>query len=264
MRERRGMIRLVWINTIIVVLAVLLFLGVAYYVTSQKTGELEIQRDALVQKAKTMAAKREELPNISDRSGQLLSESRKLVKLLPNNPSQKELVSFLQKNVNEANCEVVILDMKTPVDLTTSIKDKKALTALQKELGAETIDTTKVIATSLTVRGGFENVLAFIENLKRSDRFFPIYKITAPERGGGEVTFTENTVIGFELEGQIYYTSLKVDIAERFDELRQSLERVLPTEPGEQVAEEEQELIKVARVLEEAPVEAAKTGGTIE
>lgn len=262
MRERRGMIRLVWINTIIVVLFVLLFLGVAYYVTSQKAGELETQLDALVQRAKTMAAKREELPNISDRSGELLTESRKLVKLLPNNPSQKELVSFLQKNVNEANCEVLILEMKTPVDLTESVRDKTALTALQKELDAETIDTTKVIDTGLTVRGGFENVLAFMENLKRSDRFFPIFKITAPERGGGDVTFAETKVIGFELEGRLYYTTLKVDIAERFDELRQSLEEVLPTKPGEQSVEEEQELIKVARVPAEAPVETEETEET--
>ncbi|MCD6282209.1 hypothetical protein J7J84_01185 [bacterium] len=264
MRERRGMIRLVWINTIIVVLAVLVFLGVAFYVTSQKAGELETQRDALVQKAKTMAAKREELPNISNRSGQLLRESRKLVKLLPNNPSQKELVSFLQKNVDEANCEVLILNMRAPVDLTESIRDKAAIKTLQEELETETIDTTKAIHTSLTIRGGFENVLAFMENLKRSDRFFPIQKITAPEKGGSDTAFAEKKVMGFELEGWLYYTNLKVDIAERFDELRQSLERVLPTKPGEQVAEEEQELIKVARVPTEAPVTKEETGATIE
>jgi hypothetical protein len=240
MRERGGIIRLVWINTIIVVVAVLLLLGVAYYVMNQKAGELETQRDVLVQRAKTMAAKREELPNISARSGQLLSESRKLIKLLPNNPSQKELVSFLQKNVNEANCEVLVLSMKTPVDLTASIKDKTALTALQKELDAETIDTTRVIDTD----------------------FFPIYKITAPERGGGDVTFAEKKAIGFDLEGRLYYTTLKVDIAERFDELRQSLESVLPTKPEEQAAEKEQELIKVARVPEEAPVETEETEET--
>ncbi len=259
MRERTGMVRLVWINTIIVVLFVLAFLAVALYVTSQKAGELETQRDALVQKAKTMAAKREELPSISDRSGQMLSESQKLVKLLPNNPSQKELVTFLQKNVDEADCEVLILDMNVPKELTSSTLTKESLAALQKELDEETINNTMVIETRLTVRGGFQNVLAFMENLKRSSRFFLINKITAPERGGGEVIFAEKKAIGFELEGRLYYTTLKVDIAERFDELRRSLERVLPTKLGEQVAEEEKELIKVARVPAEAPVGTEET-----
>ncbi len=255
MSERRRMIRLVWINTIIVVLLVGLIVGGTYYFASNRLAELRAQLDSLTQRASAMAAKQQELPTIRNRLGILLAESRKLNQLLPNNPAQKELVTFLQQNVDGANCEVVTLDMKSPDDLKLLAKTESAYTEMEKELDPEIVEKTKVIETNLSVRGGFVNLLAFVENMKRSGRFFLINRISAPERRGGtQDVFSEITTMGFELRGEFYYTTAKVDIAERFDELKESLEEVLPARPIEEVSEEKGELITIAADGSEMPV----------
>jgi len=247
MSERRRTIRLVWINTIIVVVLVGLFLGGDLYFTSGKVGELKSQLDALTEKRKTMAAKWEELPRVHDQLGRLLAASRELSQLLPSNPAQQELITFLQKNVDGANCEVISLEMKAPSDLKLLSKTEKAMTAVEKELDQETVEKTKVIEIGMTVRGGFTNVLAFIENLKRSNRFLRIDKISAPDsRGATKDVFAEMNTIGFELRGELYYTTVKVDIAEMFNELKRSLEEVLPAKPIELEMEKERELITVS------------------
>jgi|GEM_PF-2318571 len=257
MSERRRIIRLVWISTIIVVVIVGLFLGGALYYTGSKAGELKLQLDSLTEKVKVMAAKWEELPQVHNQLGALQASSRELSQLIPNDPAQKELVTFLQQNVDGANCEVISLNMKAPGDLKLLSKTEKAMTEMEKELDPDIVDKTKVIEVTMTVHGGFTNVLAFIENLKRSKRFLRIDRISAPGRQGGtKDVFAEMNTVDFELTGEFYYTTAKMDIAEMFDELKRSLEEVLPAKPVEQETEEERELIRVGAVGTEVPAEA--------
>ncbi len=244
MTERRRMTRLVWIHTTVVVLVVIIVGGLIFYASSKKLETLKSQMASLKEQQATMEAKRDELPNIEKRLPELLAQSRRITLLMPGNPAQKELVAFLQDNAKKANGDVVLIKMEPPRDLEVAAKSEKVRTAEEKKLDNATLEKTKVIATTCVIRGGFENILAFTENLKRSNRYFRIDHIKAPAQTGG-TDFDPRTSLTYELSGEMYYTTAKATIADQFSELRDLLEHALGTAAVETPVPEEETLIEV-------------------
>lgn len=244
MTERRRMTRLIWAHTIAVVLAVVVIGGLIYYTSSNKLESLKAQMASLKEQQATMESKRDELPNIEKRLPELLAQSRRITLLMPGNAAQKELVAFLQDNAKKANGDVVLIEMEPPKDLEVAAKADKARTADEKKLDNATLEKTKVIPTTCVIRGGFENILAFMENLKRSNRYYRIDQITAPSKGGG-TGYDPLTGLTYELVGEMYYTTAKATIADQFAELRGLLESALGAAAVETPEPEEEALIEV-------------------
>jgi Tfp pilus assembly protein PilN len=244
MTDRKRVFRLVWINTGIVLFVAVLLIAGAIYFTSKKTTELNTQLAGLKEKETAMTQKQKELPNISMHLPRLLNESKKVSMLFPTDTAQKELVDFLQQNVDKAGADVVSIAMDPPKELPVLKKSTATQTDEEQKLDKDIIEKTKFMLTGVEVRGSFENVLAFMENLKRSNRFYRILKIEGkPEKaqnvGGGNFISGQNLL--FDLQGEMFITGEKLDIAAEFAKLRDELNRVLaisepvetaPTEPG--------------------------------
>jgi len=235
---------MVWIHTVIAVLAVIVVGGLILYTSSNKLSALKAELALLKEQQLSMEAKRDELPNIEKRLPELLSQSRRITSLLPSNPAQKELVAFLQENVEKANGDVILIDMETPKDLEVASKSEKARTAEEKKLDDATLEKTKAITATCVIRGGFENILAFMENLKRSHRYFRIDRIKAPAQTA-KSTFDPRTDLTYELTGKLYFTTAKVTIADQFARLQDMLVKALGTAPVEEPEPQVGELIEV-------------------
>ncbi|OGK08717.1 MAG: hypothetical protein A2Y63_06915 [Candidatus Riflebacteria bacterium RBG_13_59_9] len=220
--------RLVLVNTIIVIVALVLVIGVTYYLTNKKVRELELQLTSLQEQEKTMSAQKEQLERFKGQLPQMEVDSKIISLLLPSNPEQKEWVKFLQENVEKANSEIIVLEMDQPKDLPAATKPAKSRTAEEQELNEETLKKSKVMATTMEIRGNFQNVLAFIENLKRSHRLYRIDKIEGSLSQGTEGA-SESALLdlSFELTGEMYFTTEETDISEKISELRTKLEQTL-------------------------------------
>lgn len=230
MTDRKRILKLVWINTGVVLFVAVLLIAGAFYFTSKKTTELNAQLAGLKEKEAAMTQKQKELPNISKHLPRLLNESKKVSMLFPTEPAQKELVDFLQQNVDKAGADVVSIAMDPPKELPVLRKSSETQTDEEKKLDKGIIEKTKFMITGLEVRGSFESVLAFMENLKRSNRFYRILHIEGkPERAenivGGDLITGRNLI--FDLQGEMFITGEKLDIAAEFAKLRDDLNRVL-------------------------------------
>ncbi len=244
MTDRKQLIRLVWTNTGIVLFVVLLVIAGTYYFSSKKMSLLGAELTSLKEKEAAMTVKQKDLPNISKHLPRLLNESMKVASLFPSDPEQKELVDFLQLNVDKAGADVLGIAMDPPKALPVLTKATSTQTEVEKALDKAVIEKTQFMITGLAVRGSFENVLAFMENLKRSNRFYRVLKIEGkPEKAttGGGANFLSGSSLIFELEGEMYITGEKLDIAAQFAKLRDELNRVLairetevtpPADPG--------------------------------
>jgi hypothetical protein len=249
MTERKRIIRLVWINTGLVLGAALLIVAATWYFTNKRIQLLNDELASAKATEKTMASKKQELPNVAANLPLLLDESRVVALIFPNSPAQKELVDFLQQNVDKAGADVVEISMDEPADIPAKKKAAGSQTELEKALDKQTLDKAQFIRTTLSIRGGFENILSFMENLKRSNRFYRILKIKAtPEanlKGTGETTSGFGTSLVFELEGEMFFTTEKLDIAGKFDELRKTLETVIAIQEPVEAAKPDNGLIEV-------------------
>lgn len=248
MTDRKGIIRVIWINTGIVLFVAVLLIAGAFYFTSKKTSELNTQLAGLKEKEAAMNQKQKELPNISKHLPRLLAESKKVSMLFPTDPAQKELVDFLQQNVDKAGADVVSIAMDPPKELPVLKKSTATQTDEEKKLDKGILEKTKFMLTGVEVRGSFENVLAFMENLKRSNRFYRILKIEGkPEKaqsiGGGNFITGQNLL--FDLQGEMFITGEKLDIAAEFVKLRDELNRVLAISESEETPPAEPGLLEV-------------------
>lgn len=248
MTDRKRILRLVWINTGVVLAVAVLLIAAMLYFTSKKTTELNTQLAGLKEKEAAMTQKQKELPNISKHLPRLLNESKKVSMLFPTDPAQKELVDFLQQNVDKAGADVVSIAMDPPKELPVLKKSTATQTDEEKKLDKGIIEKTKFMITGLEVRGSFENVLAFMENLKRSNRFYRILKIEgkpekAPGSGAANIITGQNLI--FDLQGEMYITGEKLDIAAEFAKLRDELNRVLAISEAEVTPAAEPELLEV-------------------
>jgi len=246
MTERKRLLRLIWINTAIVVAVLAVVVGLTYYLTSKQAAELQAQLTSLTEQEKVMAGKRAELDNITKYIPVLERDGRIISQMFPSDPAQTTLLDFLQQNVEKANSEVLQFEMGEGKELPAATKPEKSRTAEEKKLDEETLKKARFADATLTLRGSFENLLAFMENLKRSNRFFRIDRVEAPSgRQSRDIFELDELNLTFKLEGQVFYLTEKVDVSEGIKRVRESLERKLALPVPEEAAAEQQGLLEV-------------------
>jgi hypothetical protein len=258
MTERRRLIRLVWINTGIVLAVTVLVIAATWYFTQKRIQILGAELATVKETEKAMNSKKAELPTIAANLPRLLDESRVVALIFPNNPAQKELVDFLQQNVDKAGADVTKVSMDSPTELPVYSKAVSTQTDEEKALDKTAVEKTMLIKSTMTVRGGFENILAFMENMKRSNRFFRIMKIKAgPEtnKSGDRADIKLGSSLIFELDGELYYTTEKLDIADKFAKLRDALKEIMAYQEPPAVEKPSNGLIEV----KDGGTNAAKT-----
>ena len=232
MIARGRSIRIAVIHTVIALVIFAIFFGAVLYFGSQKIKSLEQQVSSLKKKEGELLKKRDELPKVAEVFPILLEHASIVSTLFPPSPGDKELVDFLTSRGEATGVKVTVLDLSDPEVLVLT-ESKVGKSDLLKGLDKTVVDEVSTISFQIRVRGDFKSLLDFLNSLKVSGRFIRVERISGPtaqERGVYAPSFQE-----WQLSGTMYFTSEKLRVKTKFEELAASISRLTGIKLREEV-----------------------------
>jgi len=192
----------------ITVLFVLLVIGlfIAAYIIPKRNSIKKLEADlTLVEDNLRKASQKVKELEVLKKQWPVVKEERKaLASLIPENSKETELVEFLHYLAAYYSVDIEQVDVSEPKDipLITIPDDKK--TDQEKALDKKLVMSIKKLDTSIRIGGKFNDILAFLDGIKRSNRYLEVYKVELPEEN------TTNEIIDgrpMVISGNFYYYS---------------------------------------------------------
>ncbi|MCD6119470.1 hypothetical protein J7K50_06480 [bacterium] len=170
-----------------VVLVIALF--ILTYMMPQRNKMIKLEKE-LSQVENERRLSEMKLKNLGALIGNLplvLRERRTVENLIPESHEETEIVEFCHYLAALHNVDIESIDVTSPQPLPlASVSDDKK-TEQEKELDNKLVRALKKIDTTIRIGGKFSDILGFLDEFKRSNRYFEVYKVGIPE----EVTIRE-------------------------------------------------------------------------
>jgi hypothetical protein len=166
-----------FITVLFVVIVVGLF--IAAYIVPQRNAikKLETDLKSVEDELKAASGKIKEL-EVLKKDWPIVKEERKaLASLIPDNHKETDLVEFLHYLATLYSIDIEQIDMNEPAALPlVNISDDKK-TEQEKSLDNKLVRSIKRLSTTMRIGGKFNDVLAFLDGIKMSNRYFMISKV---------------------------------------------------------------------------------------
>lgn len=140
----------------------------------ENLADLDRQRQDASRKVDDLVILKENLPSI-------LRDQFTVNRLVPDEPQHAKIVEFIHylSELYALDVEVTDFTEPQPLPLAKVADDKKS--DEEKKLDAKLIRTLRRFQATIRIGGPFNNVISFIRDFKRSNRYFEIFAITIPE-----------------------------------------------------------------------------------
>lgn len=191
-------------TVLFVVVVVGLF--IAAYIVPQRNAIKKLEADlksvedelrAASQKVKELEVLKEQWPVVKE-------ERKALASLIPDNHKETDLVEFLHYLATYFAIDIEAIDISEPqaLQLVNISDDKK--TEQEKSLDNKLVRSIKKLDTTLRIGGKFNDILAFLDGIKKSNRYFEVTKVGIVE----ELTARElPDGLPMLIEGNFYFYS---------------------------------------------------------
>jgi len=153
----------------------------------------------------------------------LMEHASVISALFPPNPGDKELVDFLTSRGEATGVKVTALELGDPEALVLT-ETKVGKSDLLKDLDKAVVNEVSVISFQMTIRGDFKSLLNFLNTLKASGRFIRVERVNGPT--GQEKGVYAPGLQEWQLSGSMYFTSEKLQIKAKFQELAANISRL--------------------------------------
>lgn len=223
----------------LVVVALVVVLFIFAYLTPQrnKITTLEGELSRLDQERVEVARKAEDLAALKGRLPNIIRDKETLELLIPFEHEETEIVEFLHYIAELQEVTIEQISLSDPEALPLVKKADNQRSVEERQLSEALVGTIRRIDTTIQVSGLFWDVLGFLDQFKRTNRYFEIYTVEIPEEQG---THNESGALTLILHGHFYFYSsqrAKGTIAGDVTDF----ERMLRTEGLEEYIEEEKE-----------------------
>lgn len=193
------------------VLFVVIVVGIfiAAYIVPQRNAVKKLEQDlkSVEDELRTASQKVKEL-EILKKQWPIVKEERKaLASLIPDTHKETDLVEFFHYLSSLYAIDIEQIDINEPaaLPLVTVSDDKK--TEQEKSLDNKLVRSIKRLDTNIRVGGEFNDILAFLDGIKTSNRYFEIKKVgLSDDSTAREVPGSMPMVI----EGNFYFYSSEI------------------------------------------------------
>ncbi|MEP0814917.1 MAG: hypothetical protein HRF49_09675 [bacterium] len=187
---------------LIVVLLVGLFIGVYLVPSRGKISKLESSLKDLELERREANRKATELATFRKYADVLKKEKETVESLVPAEDQETKIVEFMHYLAKLHGLHVEALTLAEPAPIPLAKKSKEKKTAEEKKLDETLLRAVRMLDAKMRVTGPFPNILDFLDDIKRSNRFYEVYKVSIPE---DMPLIGDVTGLAIVLEGRFYY-----------------------------------------------------------
>lgn len=164
-----------------VVLVLVLFIFGYMMPMRTKIAKAEEDLQNLERQRVDAARKVEDLVVLKDSLPQILRDQYTINQLIPDYPNETKIVEFMHYLAELHSLDIEITDFTEaqPLPLAKLADDKKS--DEEKKLDAKLVRTLRRFQATIRIGGKFNDVVSFVRDFKRSNRYFEIFAITIPE-----------------------------------------------------------------------------------
>jgi hypothetical protein len=177
-KSQRGVA--VW-TTVVFLVVLALYIGLFIVPYSRKLSSLKKQEGDLAEQVAAMNLKNRQLPLMREGKGAMVAAAERVNELLPEGVNQRKILFYLNEDAVKHNLSVQGFEIHAPTvhPLTKVGEDKR--TDEEKALDKDLVARLQVVTFKITVNGKYADVLAFMDELKGSNRLLNVYRLACPQ-----------------------------------------------------------------------------------